>query len=542
MTSGEEPALSLEPDEIRDLAVGQVLTRLREQAGFKTRPAFRDALHDDLRAPGGAIDGQNKLSLSMLTQVELGDRSAPEWLVQAIARHLQIDPAAITLAVDDLQRSIGKSVSQIELSEVDLTEPERQRKLREQARGRLATELEKLSPVKKSDMARGLHIYRDNRSIQVQSLARAYMGVMLRIDLSNRVEKMSGLDTAKGKLKDWVDDEDSRPNQVLRQLATATPILAGEPSADPPVPGWDPYNDADQVIRQRLEAEVANWDSTSVIILMAQTWLADPFAPHDPFGPDKGKVMSGKSLYRKALDSARTSIVEVLLTPGVLEDMKNKRPELKGQSQDRIAVLVSKKMVEWTDKATESLKRPSGTSLPIYVLAGGAVGALIVMSGGLLAAPAIAGAIGAGAGLSGAAAVSSGLAALGGGALAAGGTGVVGGMVVVGATGAALGASAGSALGGAVWHSGQSAQLRNEQLFTWLTADLADYALPGPKAAHLLSVMLEGVTRTGDQLERDRASLEPTDHPDSDTMTSLDASLTQARNLAAHIESVSASE
>lgn len=74
-------------------------------------------------------------------------------------------------------------------------------------------------------------------------------------------------------------------------------------------------------------------------------------------------------------------------------------------------------------------------------------GALVVTPLAFAAAPAIGGALGAGAlGLSGAAATNAGLAAIGGGAIAAGGMGMAGGAAIIGATGAALG----STLGGVV--------------------------------------------------------------------------------------------
>jgi len=74
------------------------------------------------------------------------------------------------------------------------------------------------------------------------------------------------------------------------------------------------------------------------------------------------------------------------------------------------------------------------------LLAGLGLGALTMG----LAAPFIAGAIGAAMGLSGAAAVSAGFAVLGGGAIAAGGFGMTGGMVVIVGGGAILGVGAGA--------------------------------------------------------------------------------------------------
>ncbi|MGW9263168.1 DUF726 domain-containing protein [Gordonia terrae] len=76
----------------------------------------------------------------------------------------------------------------------------------------------------------------------------------------------------------------------------------------------------------------------------------------------------------------------------------------------------------------------------------GVAAAGVVATGGILAAPAVGGAIGALAGYSGAAAASYGLAFLGGGAVAAGGFGMVGGTYVVAALGAALGTALGASV------------------------------------------------------------------------------------------------
>lgn len=81
-----------------------------------------------------------------------------------------------------------------------------------------------------------------------------------------------------------------------------------------------------------------------------------------------------------------------------------------------------------------------------YAMAG-VVAAGVVGTGGLLAAPAVGGALGTlVGGYSGAAATSYGLAMLGGGSLAAGGLGMVGGTYVVAAAGAALGTALGASI------------------------------------------------------------------------------------------------
>lgn len=76
----------------------------------------------------------------------------------------------------------------------------------------------------------------------------------------------------------------------------------------------------------------------------------------------------------------------------------------------------------------------------------GVLAAAVVGTGGVMAAPAIGGAVGSLAGFSGAAASSYGLAMLGGGSLAAGGLGMVGGTYVVAAAGAALGGALGASI------------------------------------------------------------------------------------------------
>jgi len=83
-------------------------------------------------------------------------------------------------------------------------------------------------------------------------------------------------------------------------------------------------------------------------------------------------------------------------------------------------------------KGTLNVHMGRRTKIGIGVVAGLAVGAV----GGWVVAPALGGALGAGAGLGGAAAVSHGLALLGGGALAAGGAGMAGGIALVTAMGA----------------------------------------------------------------------------------------------------------
>ena len=104
----------------------------------------------------------------------------------------------------------------------------------------------------------------------------------------------------------------------------------------------------------------------------------------------------------------------------------------------------------WLDFERFNAKRFS--TIAATVVAGVAV----VGPMALVAAPAIGGAIGTYAGLSGAAATSHGLALLGGGSLAAGGLGMAGGTAVVTAAGVGLGGAAGASVAGAYVRSDKS--------------------------------------------------------------------------------------
>jgi len=97
------------------------------------------------------------------------------------------------------------------------------------------------------------------------------------------------------------------------------------------------------------------------------------------------------------------------------------------------------------------LKRDSVNLKRVGTISAVALGGAVVLGpAAFAAAPAIGGAVGAGAlGLSGAAASSAGLAAIGGGAIAAGGLGMAGGAAIVGATGAALGGTLGGVVSNA---------------------------------------------------------------------------------------------
>jgi hypothetical protein len=97
-----------------------------------------------------------------------------------------------------------------------------------------------------------------------------------------------------------------------------------------------------------------------------------------------------------------------------------------------------------------------------FTVAFGIGGAVVLALGGWMAAPVIAGYLGASAGLAGAAATAHGLALLGGGTLAAGGMGMAGGMAIVTGGGAAIGGLAGG--GGMLLYQLGAAGAENELL------------------------------------------------------------------------------
>ena len=112
------------------------------------------------------------------------------------------------------------------------------------------------------------------------------------------------------------------------------------------------------------------------------------------------------------------------------------------------------------------------------ILKVGAIAATGTIIGGLVLAPHIGGAIGAGMGLSGAAATSAGLAALGFGSIASGGFGMAGGMLIVGAVSGTLGAGIGSIAAGA-------------------TKIHANAAIEAQKLRVTLTLLLRGVSQDG---------------------------------------------
>lgn len=147
------------------------------------------------------------------------------------------------------------------------------------------------------------------------------------------------------------------------------------------------------------------WSEELGTTLLVDLALTDPFTPYE--------VKTSASQFETAL----ARVVEALDQPPSMTD----------------DVLKTRK---------ESLR--AHRSLPWKkVVATGAVGTVVVATGGWALAPVLATALGGAAGLSGAVATAHGLALLGGGSLAAGGAGMAGGMWLVTGAGALAGAVAG---------------------------------------------------------------------------------------------------
>ena len=157
-------------------------------------------------------------------------------------------------------------------------------------------------------------------------------------------------------------------------------------------------------IASRIPDDLLDDQKTTLIIDLA---FSNPFAPYE--------LKFGDSDFCEAL---KTVAVRVGVSDGRVD-----------------AILTTKKDAL---KAHRNLKVGK-------VLAYGIGGAVVIGLGGYFAAPAIASALGAAAGLSGAAATAHGLALLGGGTLAAGGAGMAGGLYLVTGTAIAVG---GTAMGG----------------------------------------------------------------------------------------------
>lgn len=174
------------------------------------------------------------------------------------------------------------------------------------------------------------------------------------------------------------------------------------------------------VLTRFLRRKVEPWDEAKRNALLIELAFASPFAPYDvKVSGDRYEARLGELCEHLGLDAKRAA--------EVLEAIASARKAHRHIAWGKIAV-------------------------------GAVLGTVVAAAGGYLAAPMLAGYLGAAAGLTGAAAVSHGLALLGGGSLAAGGAGIAGGMALVTSVGAAVG---GVGAGGAtaLWSAGYAAAL-----------------------------------------------------------------------------------
>jgi hypothetical protein len=140
-------------------------------------------------------------------------------------------------------------------------------------------------------------------------------------------------------------------------------------------------------------------------------------------------------------DQARMFLIDLAFSdPFAPYQLKFKRADFE-KSLVRIADLVglNEDAVKQIRETQKEAVHAHSTIDFVNVVCWGGVGAVVLAAGGWVAAPWIAGYLGAAAGLGGAAATAHGLALLGGGTLAAGGLGMAGGMWIVTGLGAAAG-------------------------------------------------------------------------------------------------------
>ncbi len=161
-------------------------------------------------------------------------------------------------------------------------------------------------------------------------------------------------------------------------------------------------------------------------------------------------------------DTKRTLLIDLLFSdPFAPYELKFSEKRLRS-SLDQLAAqlgLESAAVDELASVRRDATKAHRKLSIG-RIVAFGLTGVVVLGVGGWLAAPLIAGYLGAGAGLAGAAATGHGLALLGGGTLAAGGMGMAGGMIVV--TGAGAVAGGVGATGGALLFQMGAAAAENE--------------------------------------------------------------------------------
>jgi hypothetical protein len=175
--------------------------------------------------------------------------------------------------------------------------------------------------------------------------------------------------------------------------------------------------------------------------------------------PSAEKMLSDIDLDR---DTKRTLLIDLLFSdPFAPYELKFSQKDLR-DSLKRLAEhlgLPSRTVDEVADIRKDATKAHRNLSIG-RIVAFGLGGVLVLGLGGWMAAPLIAGYLGAGAGLAGAAATAHGLALLGGGTIAAGGMGMAGGMIVITGVGAVAGGVGGT--GGALLFQMGAAAAENE--------------------------------------------------------------------------------
>ena len=177
---------------------------------------------------------------------------------------------------------------------------------------------------------------------------------------------------------------------------------------------------------------------------------------------DLGDAESFLAGRRLTGDTKRTLLIDLLFSnPFAPYELKFSQKELRASLEDlavhlRLPDDTVGDLAEIRKDATKAHRTLTIGRVVVFGLGGSVVLGL----GGWMAAPLVAGYLGASAGLAGAAATAHGLALLGGGTLAAGGAGMAGGMIVVTGAGAVVGGVGAS--GGALLFEMGAATAENE--------------------------------------------------------------------------------
>jgi hypothetical protein len=240
---------------------------------------------------------------------------------------------------------------------------------------------------------------------------------------------------------------------------------------------------------------------------------ADQKGSHAPLGFESDPAYS--KLLRATRDE--TSALQIIVAAAASQPWVEDIPDdemMRLPSAPRAAVLraagaampgaVDRSTIKLIDKCLGPSKLQQAA--PAIKIAGITLFALagVALTAGV-AAPAIGGAVGAGAmGLSGAAATSAGLAALGGGSLASGGLGMAGGTAVLGA----LGGFGGAGLGAAATSSSTQRGLRSKRRGPGSTQEMSSSAVAtqwGNQIKQLSALITAGETLSDSTARRTRS-------------------------------------